>query len=73
MTAAQKLIAEGEARGEARGRAEGKAELLVRLLGRRFGALSEATREKVFQASPERLDAWAERVITAQSLEEVLS
>jgi predicted transposase YdaD len=77
MTAAQKLIAEGEARGEARGRAEGeakgKAELLIRQLGLRFGALSEATRAKIVHAPPERLDSWAERVITAQSLEEVLS
>jgi hypothetical protein len=76
MTAAQKLIAEGEARGEAKGRAEGeakgKAELLLRQLGLRFGALSETTRAKVLHAPPERLDSWAERVITAQSLEEVL-
>jgi predicted transposase/invertase (TIGR01784 family) len=68
MTAAERLIAEGEARGEAKG----KAELLLRQLGLRFGALSDATREQVLHAPSERLDVWAERVITAQSLDEVL-
>ena len=80
MTAAQRLTAEaeakgraeGEARGRAEGEAKGKAELLLRLLGLRFGALSEAVREQVLHAPPERLDVWAERVITAQSLDEVL-
>lgn len=69
MTAAQKLTAESYARGIA----EGKAQLLIRQLGLRFGELPEATRDRVLHAKPERLDAWAERIITAQSLEEVLS
>jgi predicted transposase/invertase (TIGR01784 family) len=77
MTAAQRLTAEAEARAETRGevlgRAKGKAELLLRQLGVRFGVLSEEVREQVLHAPPERLDVWAERVITAQSLEEVLS
>jgi hypothetical protein len=73
MTAAQKLTAEAEARGEARGEAKGKAELLLRQLGLRFGPLSDAAREQVLHAPPERLDIWADRVITAHSLEEVLS
>jgi hypothetical protein len=68
MTAAQILTAEARAEGEAKG----KAELLLRQLGLRFGALSEAVRAQVLQAPAERLDVWAERVITAQSLEEVL-
>jgi hypothetical protein len=76
MTAAQKLTAEsyaqGRAEGEAKGKAEGKAELLIRLLGLRFGPLSEAAREQILQATPERLDVWAERVITGASLDEVL-
>jgi predicted transposase/invertase (TIGR01784 family) len=72
MTAAERLIAEGEARGEARGEAKGKAELLLRQLGLRFGVLSDATREQVLHAPSARLDVWAERVITAQSLDEVL-
>jgi hypothetical protein len=49
-----------------------KAELLLRLLGLRFGAVAPAVREKVLSATPERLDVWAERVITGCSLEEIL-
>jgi predicted transposase/invertase (TIGR01784 family) len=85
MTAAQKLTqesyargckegeAKGKAEGEAKGKAEGKAELLLRLLVLRFGSLSEDHRQKVLQASPECLDRWAERVITGESIEEILS
>lgn len=80
MTAAQKLTAEsyargisdGEAKGEAKGKAEGKAELLIRLLSLRFGAVSDATREKVFRAPSGRLDLWAERVLSGASIEEIL-
>ena len=64
MTAAEKLTKESYARG--------RADLLLRQLSLRFGALSEPTREKVLRATPERLDVWAERVITGSSLEEVL-
>ena len=69
MTAAQKLTEESYARG----RAKGKAELLIRLLGVRFGALSDAVRETILSAPSERLDVWAERVISGQTLDEVLS
>lgn len=72
MTAAQKLTEESYALGRAEGKAEGKAELLIRQLGLRFGALSAATQEKILHALPERLDVWAERVITGRSLEEIL-
>jgi hypothetical protein len=72
MTAAQRLTAEADAKGRAEGEAKRKAELLLRQLGLRFGALSETMRNQVLHAPSERLDVWAERVITAQSLEEVL-
>ena len=72
MTAAQRLTAESYAQGIAEGKAEGKAELLLRQMSLRFGALSDATRDKVLGAEPERLDVWAERVLTGANLEEVL-
>ena len=84
MTAAQRLTAEsyaqgiaegkaaGKAEGTAEGEAKGKAELLLRQMSLRFGALSDATREKVLGAKPEQLDVWAERVLTGANLEEVL-
>lgn len=81
MTAAQRLtaesyargIAEGNANGRAEGKAEGKAELLLRLLLSKFGAVTDATRDEILKASPERMDVWAERVLTATSIEEILA
>jgi hypothetical protein len=76
MTAAQRLTAESYARGvadgTADGKAEGKAELLLRLLSSRFGAIPDATREKILRASPERMDVWAERLLIGTSIEEIL-
>jgi hypothetical protein len=64
--------AEGEARGEARGEIKGRAELLLKQLTVRFGPLSAAVQERVRAASIVELDAFAERVLTAKSLDEVL-
>jgi len=85
MTAAQILTAESYARGIAEGKAEGmaegkaegvskgKAELLLRQLNSKFGAVTDATRETVLRASSERMDVWAERVLTGTSIEEILA
>ena len=64
--------AEGEARGEARGEVKGRAELLLKQLTLRFGPLSAAVLERVRAASIVEIDAFAERVLTAKSLDEVL-
>lgn len=64
-------LAASEARGRTAGKAEGKAELVLKLLGLRFGAVPERTRVRVGAAAPEQLDAWAERVLTAETLDEV--
>jgi predicted transposase/invertase (TIGR01784 family) len=69
MTGAQILRAEGRVEG----RAQGKAQILLRQLTLRFGSLPEATQQKLWQASAEQLDVWAERVITGASVEEILS
>lgn len=65
--------AEGEREGRAEGEAKGRAEILLKLLGLRFGPPSEVTRARVDAATLEQLDAWGERVLTAQSVEEVLA
>jgi predicted transposase/invertase (TIGR01784 family) len=54
-------------------RAEGEAKLLLKQLGLRFGPLSEAVRVRVESAGVERLEVWGERVLTAQTLDEVLA
>ena len=65
-------MAEGEAKGEAKGKAKGKAELIERQLSRRFGTLTEAHRAQVRAATLEQLDAWADEVLDAESVEDVL-
>ena len=80
MTSAERLKAEGRAEGEAKGRAEGRAEgklggqaeLLLKLLSLRFGELSSEVRARVAAASLEQLDVYAERVLSAPSLDDVL-
>lgn len=73
MTAAEKLLQQGEERGRKEGRKEGQAELLVRQLELRFVNLPEGISEHVQQASDTDLTRWAERVITAASLDEVFA
>jgi predicted transposase YdaD len=73
MTAAEKLIAEGELKGRAEGEIKGRADLLSRQMTLKFGHLPKATRDLLFAASKEDLDRWAERVLTAASLDEVIS
>ena len=51
----------------------GEAKLLLRQLGLRFGPLSDATRARVEAATRQQLDAWGERILTAQTLDEVLA
>jgi hypothetical protein len=61
-----------EAQGEARGRAQGKADTLRKLLTLKFGELSEATEHRIASASESELDGWVERVLTADSLTDVV-
>lgn len=65
--------AEGLVEGRAEGLAEGKADLVLKLLGIRFGALPSPVIARVRSASAEQLDTWAERVLTAATLDEVLA
>jgi predicted transposase/invertase (TIGR01784 family) len=64
---------EGRAEGEAKGEAKGRAEILGMLLSLRFGPPSQATRARVAAATSAQLEAWAARVLTAASLDEVLA
>jgi predicted transposase/invertase (TIGR01784 family) len=75
MTTADMLRAEGEAKGRAEGRVEGLSEgaarTLVRLLTRRFGPVPAEARERISAASLEQLDLWSERVLDAETVDEV--
>jgi len=65
--------AEGEAKGRAEGRAEGEASLLETLLTRKFGQLPEAVRVRLHSATPTDIERWAERVLTASTLDAVFA
>lgn len=75
MTTADVLRAEGRARGQAEGRARGQAEgqavLLLRQLTVKFGPLSDSVEAQVHTATGAQLGAWAERVLTAATLDDV--
>ena len=63
--------AEGKAEGKQEGRVEGEAALLLRLLERKFRPLPDSARQRVASADAETLLAWGERVLDANSLDEV--
>ncbi len=66
-------IEKGRSEGRAEGRAEGQAGIVLRLMELRFGVLSDAVRERVRDASAVELEAWAEAVLTAPGIDEVLA
>jgi len=73
-------LAEGESRGLAKGLAEGKREGLVegqlqfleRLLRRRFGRLPQRALDRLGAATPDALQAIADRLLTAATLDDAL-
>ena len=65
-------IEKGLVDGREEGRAEGQTKIVLRLLELRFGVLPDAVRARVNGASAPQLEAWAEAVLIAASLEEAL-
>ena len=57
----------------AQGKAEGRMEIILKLLALRFGPLTEAVQARVRGAQDAQLDAVAERMLTAKTLEEAVS
>ncbi len=55
------------------GRVEGRAEMLMKLLRLRFGAVPAAAAARIARADIGTLDRWAERVLTANALDDVLA
>ena len=67
----QRAREEGVQQGMERGRVEGERAVLERQLRRRFGRLPPATARRLDRASPADLEAWAENVLDAGTLDEV--
>jgi hypothetical protein len=72
MTGAEQLTAQARAEERAKALEEGQAMLLLRQLGRRFGPLPPEAQKRVQNAGSAELEEWAERVLSAETLEEVL-
>ena len=70
MSLAQRMV-QWEKGFYKQGRQEGQALLLEQLLTIRFGDLSATTRKRLDKATPEQLQHWATRVLTAKKLTEV--
>jgi len=51
---------------------EGKSDSLLKLLQLKFGPLPDAVTARVRSASPDELNAWVERVLSASTVNEVL-
>lgn len=66
-------LAEGLATGEARGIAVGEASMLRRQLERKFGPLTDLVQTRLQTASAHDLERWGERILTANSVEEVFA
>lgn len=64
-------LEEGMEKGLEKGMEKGQAKLLIRQVTRRFGELPEAAAARIRSASAAELEAIADRVLTAQSLQEV--
>jgi hypothetical protein len=65
---AKRYVAEGKVEGKA----EGRCELLIKQLTLRFGVLPDAAHAQIQRASVAEIDAMGERVLSAQTLEEVM-
>ncbi len=65
----QDVFAEGRTEGRTEGRAEGEARVLRRQLTRRFGPLPAWVEAKLTTAGSDQLEAWADRVLEATTLE----
>ena len=73
MTAGERLIQQGEERGIQKGVQQGERALLLRLLRQRFGnQVDMETEQRVATATTEQIATWAERILSAATLTELL-
>jgi predicted transposase/invertase (TIGR01784 family) len=69
---ADQLVEKGIKKGIEKGIEKGERGIVLRLLERRFGPLPVDTVERIERAVPGDLERWADRVLTAATLREVL-
>ncbi|MGE0708199.1 MAG: DUF4351 domain-containing protein [Planctomycetota bacterium] len=71
MTAGERILEEIRTKARQEGELEGERRLLLRQLRKRFGSLPADVEARIVAASEAELEQWAERVLSAQSLEGV--
>ncbi|MBT8421055.1 MAG: Rpn family recombination-promoting nuclease/putative transposase [Gammaproteobacteria bacterium] len=69
--ALQEGVQQGVQQGHQEGLLQGEAKLLLRQLSRRFQPLPDEISRRVYTASPNAIEIWADRVLDAKSLDEV--
>ncbi|HDR13973.1 MAG TPA: DUF4351 domain-containing protein [Desulfobacteraceae bacterium] len=69
----QEGLVKGKLEGKLEGELKGKCAVLERQLTRRFGPLPAWAKEQLNSATDAQLDNWAERILDAQTLQEVLA
>jgi len=70
-TMAEKWLQEGEERGLERGQQQGQRALLIELLQTKFGSVDERWLRQLDAADPVALKRYAQRILTAATLDEV--
>ncbi len=68
----QKGIEQGREQGIEQGIRRGEAILLLRLIELRFGAADQDVMQRIHEADSETLLRWSDRILTAQSLSDLL-
>lgn len=71
MTYVTLIEREGIKRGRVEGRVEGQADLLLRQVRRRFGAVDEATEQRIRSARARDLETWSLNILDAATLDDV--
>jgi flagellar biosynthesis/type III secretory pathway protein FliH len=67
-------VKQGLEQGVRQGLEQGERKLLLRLLQRRFGSqVDRETEQRIAAASAEQIEVWAERVLSAATLAELLA
>jgi hypothetical protein len=66
-------VKEGRQEGRQEGLQEGERRVLLKLLTLRFGPPPDSAARRIADADADTLERWAERVLTAATLEEVLA
>lgn len=72
MTTAEQLRTEGRAEGRTEGEALGRADALLDLLDLKFGPLSPDVIDRVHAAPLDQITTWTRRILTAETLSDVL-